>query len=187
MKSIAHRHASWLAICTIAAAVVASTGCGDDVSHDGVPSVDAAPVMHRDADRSLDAVRSRADAAFAAMADDGRSRSTSRIGPQPWPTDLPAAFPRPAIARVLADTRRDGDRLLLVDVPTPVDDAARDFDQALRAQGYSVAHTQTRKVPHALHASGVDGDAVLTFLSRDDATRVEILFLARSASGSAGG
>lgn len=124
----------------------------------------------------LAGVRARADAAFAARKTPP-TRRTSRIGVQPWPSDLPAQWPKPARATVLADARRPGERLLLVDLPTSADDAARTFDEALRAGGYAVEHADTRRIRHALHATGRDHEVVLTFTARERTTRIEILFL----------
>jgi len=120
------------------------------------------------------------DAAFTALKPGTAKRVTSRIGPQPWPGDLPAGFPRPEGARLLADMRRDGDRLLLVDLPTQVDRAADQLDRALREGGYDVDRAETRRVRHALLARHEAGAAVLSFLARDGQTRLEILFLDRA-------
>ncbi len=130
--------------------------------------------------RGLAGVRARADAAFAALEPGSAARTTSRIGPQSWPGDLPPAFPRPEGAHLLADTRRDGDRLLLIDLPTPVDRAADALDRALRERGYAVDRAETRRVRHALLARDDTDEAVLTFLARDGHTRLEILFLDRA-------
>lgn len=194
MKSFARRSLPWIAICTLCAVAAFATVYGGR-ARDVLPSPAADPFAAAEAaasqpaarrSGSLAGVRARADAAFASIDGDARRRTTSRIGPQPWPADLPQTFPRPDDARVLADTRQRGDRLLLVDVPTPVDRAARDFDRALRERGYTVARADTRRVRHALHAASPGGEAVLTFLERDDATRVEILFLSPDAERSGG-
>ena len=134
----------------------------------------------------LGAIRARADNAFAALdrADSNgkrRSRSESRIGPQPWPTDLPNAWPRFANAKVLADTQRNGDRLLLVNVPSGTEQAAQEFQEALRGQGYQVDLLATR-AGHALHAEAADHEVVLTFYPREEVTRLEILFPGKRAS-----
>lgn len=109
-------------------------------------------------------------------------RRDARIGPQPWPTDLPVGWPRPDDARVLADSRRnEGDRLILADLPGPPERALARYRDALHALGYAVERTRTRRFPHALHARGEHAEAVLTFFERDARTRVEILLLAGDA------
>jgi hypothetical protein len=146
-----------------------------------------------DADSSrLDAIRARADRAFDGMSDaqmrppgragDTTSRGTSRIGPQPWPADLPTAWPRLESARVLADTRRDGDRLLLVDLPGSPDHAAAEYGEALRARGYAIDQTDGARVGRTIHVESPYHEAVLTFFPRDEITRIEILFLEKAAS-----
>ena len=139
-----------------------------------------------DAQARLGRIQSRADAAFddimKSNSGSARSRGESRIGLQPWPADLSASWPRPEQARVLADTQRDGDRLLLVDLPGDVDRAALDFGRALQANGYEVDRANTRQIEHALHAETGGQEIVLTFFAREDQTRVEILFLGGSAS-----
>ncbi len=166
------------------------TGCGE--SHQettiatGVGVVDiensSATRPQAKAER-LDGVRSRADAAFAKLGSEDRTQSQSRIGLQPWPEDLPARWPRPNESRVLADTsRHEGDRLLLVDVPDDPAAAATFYQAALLAEGYEVDRTSTRRVQHALHASLADHEVVLTFLPREKATRIEILFLRGATS-----
>lgn len=122
----------------------------------------------------LEAIRDRADAAFAAL-DSPRSRSESRIGPQPWPEDLPARWPRLEEGRVLADLRRDGDRLLLVDWPGAPGGALDRFDAALRAEGYDVAPGEGGGAG-SLRATGATTTAELTFFPRETVTRIEILF-----------
>ena len=127
----------------------------------------------------LAAIRERADAAFAER-ESTPSRSESRIGPQPWPTDLPARWPRPEEGRVLADLRRDGDRLLLVDWPGASGGAVDRFDAALRAEGFVVVPGQ-RVGAKSLSARDAMTRAELTFFPRESVTRVEILFQERDA------
>lgn len=178
------------ALCGLALA--GATACGDDdgrSASDASATPAAAPAPGASTrGGGLDGVRERADAAFAEL---GRgeprseSRSESRIGPQPWPEDLPDAWPRPAEGRVLADTRRDGDRLLLVDWTGPPDRARARYADALRAGGFEVEVRQDgdRRVLRAKHP---DARAVLTFFERTSrsgpVTRIEILF-PRRASG----
>jgi hypothetical protein len=127
----------------------------------------------------LAAIRDRADAAFAERKAKP-SRSESRIGPQPWPADLPARWPRLEEGRVLADLRRDGDRLLLVDWPGDADGAVDRFDAALRAEGFDVVSGQGGGTG-SLSARDAKTTAELTFFPRETVTRVEILFRERDA------
>jgi hypothetical protein len=122
-------------------------------------------------------IRTRADAAFAELAV-GRSRFETRIGPQPWPRDLPSNWPKPTGARVVADTTQQaGDRLLLLDVPGTPDEALDSYRKVLRGLGYDVAQPKTRQSTRALHAKRDGDEAVLTFFGRKHATRLEILFI----------
>ncbi len=139
----------------------------------------------------LAAVRARADAAFAAL-DPGRiERSRTRIGPQPWPRDLPAAWPRLDPARVVADSVRPGrGRLLLVDVPGAPEHALESLREALDERGFETRRPERLRAPIALHAWLGDDDVVLTFHDREydrehdreRHTRLEILFV-EPASG----
>jgi hypothetical protein len=130
-----------------------------------------------------DALLARADAAFEALGSGGRTRSESRIGPQPWPDDLPARWPRLDHAQVLSDTRRqEGDRLLLVDLPGTPDHALDRYREALEDVGFDVVRPNTQRPLHALHARRGADEVVLTFFGREHATRIEILFL-DAASG----
>ena len=130
---------------------------------------------------ALDAVRERADQAFAEL-ESPRARGESRIGPQPWPEDLPARWPRFEDGRVLADTRREGNRLLLVDLSGDPAEALDRYDDALRAGGFEVAPGRgggagsLRVIDATTQAA-----AELTFYPRETVTRVEILFLERSS------
>jgi hypothetical protein len=144
----------------------------DSMAVDEAPKRSAAP-------GDLDGIRDRADAAFAAM-EGPSSRSESRIGPQPWPADLPARWPRLEEGRVLADLRRDGDRLLLVDWPGDADGAFDRFDAALRAEGFDVVSGQGGGAG-SLSARDATTTAELTFFPRETVTRVEILFREREA------
>ncbi len=150
----------------------AQPGVPDDVASRTGPNRPARP-------GELSGVRERADAAFAAL-DGPSSRSESRIGPQPWPDDLPARWPRLEEGRVLADLRRDGDRLLLVDWPGDPAGARDRFDEALRAEGFDVAPGDGRGAG-SLRAIDATTRADLTFFPRETVTRVEILFRRRTA------
>jgi hypothetical protein len=126
-------------------------------------------------------VRTRADAAFAELAQ-GRTRFESRIGPQPWPEDLPSDWPRPTKARVVADTKQQhADRLLLVDLPGRPDEALDSYRNVLRGHGYEVVRQRTPRTTHALHVKRGGDKAVLTFFGRRHATRLEILFIGGAA------
>ena len=110
------------------------------------------------------------------------SRSQSRIGPQPWPSDLPTGWPQPDDAVVLADTRRGGDaRLLLIDLPDTLEDALDRYRRALNQNGFETQEPQGPRTLSALHARRGAWEAVLTFIGRERATRVEILLLDRAA------
>ena len=125
--------------------------------------------------------RGRAEAAFAALEKEP-ARSESRVGPQPWPDDLPRAWPRPSQATVVADTRRSaGDRLLLVNLPGPLDHALFEFRGALVENGYEVESPQADSNRPTLRVKKGDDRAVLTFYAREKVTRIEILFPARAA------
>lgn len=131
-------------------------------------------------------VRARADAAFAEL-EGGRTRFESRIGPQPWPDDLPANWPIPDQGRLLANTaQQGGGRLLLVDLPDAPERALDFYRTALERGGYEVSSREAKKPGHALHARHGRDEAVLTFIPRADATRVEILFLPHALPRAAG-
>ncbi len=122
-------------------------------------------------------IRKRADTAFAELAK-GRSRFETRIGPQPWPRDLPSNWPKPTGARVVADTAQQaGDRLLLLDLPGTPDETLDSYRNVLRGLGYDVAQPTTRQSTRALHAKRDGDEAVLTFFGRKHDTRLEILFI----------
>jgi hypothetical protein len=135
------------------------------------------------ADARLDAIRERADARF----DEARGArrqppSRTRVGPQPWPDDLPGDWPVLDGAQLLADSvQAAGDRLLLVDWPVQPARAVARLREALEARGYRIAEPRVRSARHALHARGAAGEIVLTVFARDDASRLEILFLASTA------
>ena len=127
-------------------------------------------------------VRTRADAAFAEMAEGGRTRFESRIGLQPWPEDLPTNWPTPSQASVVAVAKRQpGDLLLLVDLPGSPDQALESYRADLRAGGFHVVRSASQPSPHALHAKRGDDEAVLTFFGRKQATRLEILFVGHAS------
>jgi len=120
-------------------------------------------------------IRLRANAAFE-QSSDHRSRFESRIGPQPWPGDLPANWPTPSSALVLADTldRKSG-RLLLVNLAGPFDQALASYRSALETGGFEVDRSH-----NTLHAKRDRVIATLNFFAREDSTRLEILFIANS-------
>ncbi len=127
-------------------------------------------------------IRARADAAFAALDSNRRMRSESRIGPQAWPEDLPADWPRPDHAQLLADTRRDKlGRLLLVDLPDTRARALDAYQEALRQNGFEVRRPRSGNTGHALHVRRGELEAILTFIDRERTTRLEILFLCERA------
>ena len=132
------------------------------------------------ADARLDAIRERADARFDEARDAKHLPPTrTRVGPQPWPDDLPGDWPVLDGAQLLADSvQAAGDRLLLVDWPEQPARAVARLRAALEARGYRVAEPRMRSTRHALHARGGAGEIVLTVFARDDASRLEILFLA---------
>jgi len=126
-------------------------------------------------------LRARADAAFAEL-EGGHTRFESRIGPQPWPDDLPTNWPIPAQARLVASTaQQSGGRLLLVDLPGSSDRARELYRDALERGGYDVSNHETKKLKQALLAKHGRDQAVLTFIGRAEATRVEILLLPPAA------
>ena len=175
----------------IAAAAIAVSLLGLPSCDAGTPAGDAetaslpdAPAIAKPPGRpavpgDLAAIRDRADAAFAER-EAKPSRSESRIGPQPWPADLPARWPRLEEGRVLADLQRDGDRLLLVDWPGDAGGAVDRFDAALRAEGFDVAPGRGGGAG-SLSVRDATTTAELTFFPRETVTRVEILFREREA------
>ena len=92
---------------------------------------------------------------------------------------MPAAWPAAAAGQVLADARRDGDRLLLVDVPGERDAALERYSEDLRAGGFQVEAGRQGETP-SLRAKAGDKAAELTFYARESGgkpvTRVAILF-----------
>ncbi|MCR9092751.1 MAG: hypothetical protein NXI30_00905 [bacterium] len=173
----------WRTIATLALATaplaLASCDAGAPSGEPEPTRTQAATTEDRAATRAagpaeLESIQRRADAAFAAL-DEPNTRSESRIGPQPWPADLPARWPRLEGGRVLADTRRNGDRLLLVDLPGEPDAARERYGAALRAEGFEVVPGADRGAG-SLRATGPTAAADLTFYPRETVTRVEILF-----------
>ena len=166
--------------CLCACLVIALAAC--DPASNEVPSrTDTAAAAHstRAPGEHARSVRERADAAFAAL-EAPAIRHQTRVGPQPWPEDLPSRWPLLPEATVVADTlRAEGDRLLLVNLPGSPADAIDFYHDALVERGYRVERPRLRRDRHALHAQSAEHEAVLTFISRDRITRVEILFLAR--------
>jgi hypothetical protein len=131
---------------------------------------------------ALTEVLSRADAAFAELEGQRRVPLESHIGLQPWPDDLPASWPTPKQARVVAVAiQRQGNRLLLVDLPGSPGASLEFYRDALRDRGYSVARPELQNSTRVLHAKSADIEAVLTFFDRKHATRLEILFVAHGS------
>jgi hypothetical protein len=123
-------------------------------------------------------VLTRADAAFAELGVPRPVRFDSRIGPQPWPTDLPNRWPTPSQARVVAVAmQREGNRLLLIDLPGSARESLAHYRNALRAEGYRVARRESRRSTHALRVKSGEDEVVLTFFGRKHGTRLEILFV----------
>jgi hypothetical protein len=132
------------------------------------------------ADRRLENVRARADAAFA-EATRTPERFESRVGPQPWPDDLPSNWPKPTSSRVVANAKRaEGDRLVLIDLPLSPAEAVDAYRSQLQSQGYAVTEVPNAEAVHSLRAKSGQDEAVLRFFRRDRATRIEILFIARA-------
>jgi len=131
---------------------------------------------------SMEAARSignRADAAFETLNATGghKTRFESRIGPQPWPSDLPEDWPTPRDASVVADTKgRDDGRLLLIDLSISIDRALDSYLRALRDNGFEVARPARGGGRNSLRARSGRTEASLHFFARDDSTRLEILF-----------
>jgi hypothetical protein len=129
----------------------------------------------------------RADVAFREMKEGGRTRFESRVGLQPWPEDLPESWPTPRDARVVASSiqrhsiQRQGNRLLLVDLPDRPGEALESYRDELEAGGYRILQPRSGRSNHALHAKRGDDEAILTFSGRKHATRLEILFVARGS------
>ncbi len=126
--------------------------------------------------RDFEGLRARADAAEA-LAMSQPERFETRVGPQPWPEDLPSKWPQPPSGRVVADARRaGGERLLLIDVPGPPGETRDAYRRALRIEGYEVGDAPTSESGSGLRARRGRDEAVLRFFDRDERTRIEILF-----------
>ena len=165
--------------CLLACLVITLAAC-DQTSDQPTTRPDAArPARSKlSSNGRASAVRERADAAFAEL-EAPAIRHETRVGPRPWPEDLPSRWPLLAEATVVADTLRgEGDRLLLVNLPGSPADAIDSYQAALVERGYHVDRPRLRRDRHALHAQSAEHEAVLTFIPRDRVTRVEILFLA---------
>jgi hypothetical protein len=129
-------------------------------------------------DAWADTIRDSADAAFASI-ENAPTRSESRVGPQPWPADLPKRWPRLRDATVVADTKRGGgERLLLANFPGDPDAAMDSIQTAFRDRGYRVEQARSDRT---VHARSDDHRVVLTFFPRKKVTRVEILLLVEPA------
>jgi len=172
-----------LLVTTCALICVAWIGCDgldgleSDPGRDGCISEAADdPPLQAGAARDI---RDRADAAFESLAD-GRTRFETRIGPQPWPRDLPENWPTPSGGLVLADTDgREEGRLLLVDLAGSIDQALLSYQTALLASGFEVDREGTVGGGKALRAQRGSTKATLRFFAREDSTRLEILFIAQ--------
>jgi len=125
----------------------------------------------------------RADAAFDEMNEAGRTKFETRVGLQPWPEDLRGKWPEPRGARVVADSmQRNGNRLLLVDLPDSPNEALERYRDELEASSYDVLrHESSPPAGHALHAKRGDDEAILSFFGREQVTRLEILFVSRGS------
>jgi len=134
------------------------------------------------ADGGLDGIRARAEAAFEDPSIQPE-RFETRVGPQPWPRDLPSNWPRPATGRVVADSKRaGGERLLLIDLPGSADEALATYRRALRNEDFEVEESSPDGSKRGLRVRRGRDEASLRFFDRDHRTRIEILFLARSGS-----
>ena len=162
---------------------IALTACEEQTATEAVLHAEPAFDEVGSFDGSGDWAESILDAADADFARprDAASRSETRVGPQPWPQDLPGHWPVLREATVVADMKqRAGDRLLLVNVPGSPDRAMATYQSALRERGYDVERPRLRHDRRALHAQSAEHEAVLTFFAREKVTRIEILFLART-------
>ena len=175
-----------LLIAGCAACLAASTSCDGSDSRDADTSnrfevaPSDAPQLER-ADHSgtrTSDIRKRADAAYQEIEESGRSRFETRVGPQPWPEDLRRKWPPPSGARVVADSiQRQGNRLLLVDLPRSIDEAMDSYQYELEANGYHVRRRESDPQRHVLDAKRGDDEAILGFFGREHGTRLEILFV----------
>lgn len=165
------------------------------ISCDGIESLDRGALIERSEDAppsdpaagSRDSwgvvgarTRTRSGVGVADPGQSQRTRFESRIGLQPWPDDLPAGWPKPEWARVVATTtQQHGNRLVLVDIPGSPAQALAAYRDDLEAVGYRVVRPRSREGAHALDAR-LDGmEVVLRFFARDRRTRLEILFIDR--------
>jgi hypothetical protein len=178
-------HETRLTICALL--LIAWMGCGGEdlesqpaISGPALKASENGP-LSREATRLIQA---RADAAFAALGSlddtDGRkTRFESRIGLQPWPRDLPESWPKPLGASVVADTTgRNKGRLLLIDLSDSIEIALDSYRGVLRDSGFEVVRAGAVGRGRALRASRGRTEASLRFFAREDATRLEILFIA---------
>jgi hypothetical protein len=124
----------------------------------------------------LPEIRTRAEHAFNQSKAAG-SRFQTRIGPQPWPGDLPKRWPRPTRAVVVAYSRsQNAERLLLVDLPgSPAREFAA-YVEALLETGFEIDTTGGDGVHGSLRVVADGVDASLRFLAHARHTRLEILF-----------
>jgi hypothetical protein len=162
---------------------IALAACEDQVGKEAVlhaqPGFDEVGSFDASTDWA-ESILESADADFAGRRDPA-SRSQTRVGPQPWPQDLPGRWPVLREATVVADVKQSaGDRLLLVNVPGSPDRAMATYQSALRERGYDVEQPRLRYDRRALHAQSGEHEVVLTFFAREKVTRIEILFLERA-------
>jgi len=125
---------------------------------------------------SLRDIRARADEAFA-RSKSRSSRFQTRIGPQPWPRDLPRHWPQPTRAVVVADSRRhDAERLLLVDLPGSHASEFKAYVDALVQNGFEIDAIGRDGIHGSLRVIGHEAEANLLFFTHANHTRLEILF-----------
>ena len=185
-------------------AMLVGIGCdGSDLR--SIDSVDAPTrdARERQAPRRLpesdvSKIRSRADLAFT-RSTGVPTRFETRIGPQPWPQNLPQGWPEPRRATLVADTtigerrheqkpteaREDG-RLLLIDLPDPLNRALDSYRGTLRRNGFELAPKATGQGSNAFLVKRGTLEARLSFFARKHATRLEILFLSGTSVGEPG-
>ena len=176
---------AWLIGCTVIA--LATTGCDGRESESTTPDWPNGPNraetgqgLARLDGAFLRELRLRADAAFDSSRHD-RSRFQSRIGPQPWPRDLPRRWPQPVRAVVVADAKGlEKGRLLLIDLPGPRKRELESYRLALLDHGFTIDRTDMPGDTGRLRVKGGDVEASLRFLSRGHDTRLEILFLTKT-------
>ena len=174
MKLLRRRIAGWVALTVTI------------ISCDGTAPIDADPRNQDDSNTVRAGTRTPAATDSDPMGNTQRTRFESRIGPQPWPDDLPDHWPTPKRALVVAaTTQQSGHRLLLVNLPGPLAEARATYRSELEASGYQIDPPRSKQSARVLHARRGETEAILTFFDREHAIRLEILFVATSrGSGS---